>query len=206
MDARRRLARLTTKGAWFEVGGAGGGAGDGVLIPSSEIAAALGMGSLSRRAYLLGLAVWAQDERAALQLILAMSPALEYRLAMAGHSADRLFSLCHLAVFEFVNPKSCSACSGEGWVRASAFDQSTKRLAYKTVPCEVCGGKGRVSRSQRECASFIGVSRAQYRNRWEERVVMAREILSQAEVEVLIHVRVQMIDDDVLYDIDRLAS
>jgi len=192
----RMLARLTSKGAWFEASGGGQGVKrEGMLVPSSEIAGALGMGDLSRAAYYLGLAIFADDNSAVNKLVLAMSPAVEYQLAESGFPADRLRALCELAVVEVLWPRRCSDCNGEGVYTAPYTLCVGHGYQVAAHRCDRCSAKGRVSFTQRDAAKVIGISQVGFRKAWITRANVARAVLASLEDQLLAHVRAQMVDD-----------
>lgn len=200
MHPIRMLARLTSKGAWFESPGrATGGKREGVLVPSSEIAGALGMGNLSRPAYLLGLAVFADDNAAINRLVVAMAPMVEYRLASEGFGAERLRELCELAVVEVLWPRRCPDCNGEGEISAAYTDVASRQYLVRWHACPRCAGGGRVSFTQRDAARVLGISHVGFRKGWQVRADIARAVIGELEAKLLDHVRRQMVDEVALH-------
>ena len=200
MHPIRMLARLTSKGAWFESPGrATGGKREGLLVPSSEIAGALGMGGLSRPAYLLGLAAFADDNAAINRLVVAMVPMLEYRLAAAGFGSERVRELCELAVVEVLWPRRCPDCNGEGEFSAPYTDVASCQYLVRWQRCARCAGGGRVAFTHRDAAKVLGISLRGYQKAWQGRADIARSVIGELEAKLLDHVRRQMVDEVALH-------
>lgn len=195
-NPKRVLARLTTKGAWYEAGGSGKGQRPGgMLIPASEIAGALGMGNLQRAPYLLGLAVFADDSAAGQQLVMALTTPVEFRLAELGYPGDRVRQLCELVVLEVLWPRRCAECQGNGRCRVTYCEVDTRRHADRWIVCGRCAGKGRDSFTQRDAAAVLGISQVGFRKSWQRRADIARQVLSGCEAALLEHIHDQLVED-----------
>lgn len=167
------MAKMAPHGVMITGQGFGGLA----AITGMDVAAALGMGQLSGGAYFFGLLKYCGDEavesrvRQCIKInVGALAKAWEWKL-----TDGEFAKLCELTLAEGLSCPVCGLCNGSGVVAAK--------------DCERCGGVGRVSRSGRERAAWLGVSETTYRRVWKGRVDDCYRTVVRWETELSEHLK-----------------
>ena|SRR6185436_3691452 len=88
-----------------------------------------------------------------------------------GHRPGMVLNVCHMLVFEAVDPLTCHTCHG----RAEAVVDSLK------VVCEACRGSGK---ARLDYQLYLGLTDGQWKH-WEQVLHDARAILTGWEIEGL---------------------
>ena len=167
------LARLNPLSVHF--GDTGGGWGEFTPL---DLAAALGMGNLSRTAYLLALVKFAgfadlvpELERRAYGEILELFHKNDIE---RGEYFD---AMAKAALYEVVDWNICPKCLGLGEVRAP----KVKGL----VACKKCDGSGKVFPSNRELAKRCGIPKTtfinKYRKQYDRMVNQLEDLITEIE-------------------------
>lgn len=80
--------------------------------------------------------------------------------------------MIRLAVFEQCVPQICRGCKGRAWRQPRRGGR---------VPCWDCGGEGRVPLSDRQRMLELGMSRADWKDRWSRPYGQLRSLMDEAE-------------------------
>lgn len=175
----RLLSKLTTQG--MKLGGVGGGGS--VEISSQDVAAALGMGNLSRMAYLVGVAKFADDGIAQGELVHQVEASFRRDCIRNGWKQDHCRGIAELCVFELIWEGQCPHCHGRG----SRWVHRDDGVSQHWADCSSCKSTGRKRLTIRERAAISGISRTRFQADWEARVDRLLIDLWSAESEVLRH-------------------
>ena len=165
------LAKLTPHGVVIT----GAGFGGQVEISGLDVAGALGMGNLSRGAYLWGLLKYAGDHQA-LPSLTRIVRGHVFQLGKSegwGLTDAQIVGLAQLAILENLHAKVCPVCNGCGTVAAKT--------------CERCAGVGRVSLSKRKRAEIAGFQKDTWNRVWDRRSRETWAVVNNLEAELLAH-------------------
>lgn len=178
--SERLLAKMTARGMNIENSGGGGT----IRISSTDVAGGLGMGNLSRGAYLYGLAVYAGHDGVLVELErLAWMRAVDLAVENGWkviRGKENLRNAARLALMEHVEPTIhfCSRCKGSG---------HTLNRSRMSIPCVKCEGKGNQVFSNVFLADQIGVDESAIRKTWLNRYERIHADLFEWRNEVLSH-------------------
>lgn len=183
MNPVRLLGKMTAKGVRLD-----GGGGGPVLIPASDVAAALGMGSLPRQVVLVGLAKYADDNQSQLALRDWVIARFRRRCVERGWKQNYVDGLALLVVYELVNPTRCPHCLGRGkrWLEVPVERGSDERVRRWT-DCGRCKGGGVVRLSERDRAAIAGIKKSRFNETWAQRADELFAELVSLEDRVLRH-------------------
>lgn len=181
MNPVRMLAKLTAQGVKLE-----GGGGGSVLVSETDVAAAMGMGSLDPFACLVGRAKFADDGQAQQRLVRVVERRFARRCMDRGWPMQRARGVAELAVFELIWSGTCPHCDGGGWA---------PRPRPTHARCGACRGTGRKVLGVRDRAAIAGIGRTQFADAWQQRVDDLVWDLLEAQQAVISHLWRQFSDD-----------
>ena len=172
------LARLNPLSVHF--GGTGGG-GWGEFTPL-DVAAALGMGNLSRLGYLLALAKFAGYSDVMPELYKrAYGEIWETFYKEGRQQTDRFDNLIKTAVDDVIDWHVCPKCLGIGEARAP----KVKGL----IKCKKCDGSGKVFPSNRELAKRCQIPKTTFINKYREPYDRMIKQLEDVVIEIELHLK-----------------
>lgn len=165
------MTRMNSKTQSFDAMAPGG---ISTMTPM-DLAAAMGMGKLSRAAELVGYAKHTDDMVSSAALIDLLADRLFDRVPRSGLSVDQRLLLAQLVMYESLSNRKCQRCRGAGVMKSQK-------------DCIACGGTGQGKpASERVCAEFLGITRHAWRTGGERYRVMMRSWLAEAEMELNTH-------------------
>lgn len=188
MNPVRMLGKMTAKGLRLD-----GGVGGPVLVPPSDVAAALGLGALPRPALLVGLAKYSDDNQCQLALRDWAAARFRARCERRGWKTDYCGGIALLCVYELVNPTRCPHCLGKGTVWKPSPAGGRKPAGWGE--CGRCKGSGNVRLSLRDRAAIAQISKSRFAETWAWRADQMLAELSSLEEQALRHLWHQFRDD-----------
>lgn len=179
MSRAELMAKMTPHGIVIS----GQGFGGTPAISAIDVAGALGMGRLSRPAYLFGLLKYTGDTAAASSVYRITTEQVEALATGEGWnvSSHELAQLVGMAIRENMHAAVCPACNGSGVVAAKE--------------CGECHGIGRLATSNRERARLFGVPETTWRRQWRERADRCYRIVQAWDADVVRHLAWQFMPD-----------
>lgn len=181
MRAEMLMAKMTARGLAIT----GGGFGGRVELSWTDVAAALG--GLGRVQTELMRTMYLDDHRGDDLVLAELRKAIVQLASEGGIKVTQAVvdGLAVLAMFEVVNPLSCSACNGLGHVRLQAG---------LIRGCAKCASSGFGSRGIREQASIAGMKKDTFNNKYSWLAGRAYLLCARWHADGLRHLQRRMAD------------
>lgn len=150
------------------------------ILKWEDVAAALGMGNLSKEAYLLGRAKYCHDAPASKGLIDIITDRSSRLITQRKWKSKRdvSFDLAKVACLEALSNQNCEYCHGTGIILDN--------------PCEHCGGRGRARVPEASKYAMANMDKRNWQRRWRSRYEEIYQMLVNAEDELAHHLAVQL--------------
>lgn len=165
------------------------------LISSSDVAAALAYGNLSKEAYYLGRAKYCDDKISEALLLQHLERKIQYAIQKNNwrDAPGRAKNLAKLVLAEGVYGLTCKRCQGRGYISKQAISNTSDRHARA---CQSCHGTGFGKFSYDQKAHIINISKSNWARTWEARTLEFIYYVSKLEQELANHLRFQLFCQD----------